>query len=150
VRFHLQEKGGEPMAEQVKAIYAYTPRVKINRVVEMKEIIIYIGERTGFNKSTILGMLAELEASVLHYTSIGASVRLSGLGLFSPRIDQNGVFSINHVVDRDLKIQLNSTGGFSGTVVNHDMIGKTSHELIDRWNREHPDDPVKVKDKDKK
>lgn len=137
------------MAEPVKAIYAYTPRVKISRVVEMKEIITYIGERTGFNKSTILGMLAELEASVLHYTSVGASVRLSGLGLFSPRIDQNGVFNVNYVVDRDLKIQLNSTRGFSGTVVNHDMIGKTSDDLIARWNREHPDDPVKVKDKDK-
>lgn len=138
------------MAEPVNAIYAYTPRVKINRVVEMNAIITYIGDRTGFNKSTILGMLAELEASVQHYTNRGNSVRLNGLGLFSPRINQKGKFSVNYVVDKGLKIELNRKGKFAGTVVNHDMIGKTTDELIERWNEEHPDDPVKVKKKDNK
>jgi hypothetical protein len=32
---------------------------------------------------------------------------------------------------------------FRGDIRNKEMIGKSSREFIARWNKEHPEDPVK-------
>jgi hypothetical protein len=38
-------------------------------------------------------------------------------------------------------------GKFKGKVFNRDMIGKSVEEMIQRWNQEHPDDKIKIKNK---
>ena len=38
------------------------------------------------------------------------------------------------------------SGVFTGTIANRDNIGKTSAELVSRWNEEHPDDQVTITD----
>jgi nucleoid DNA-binding protein len=135
----------EKTKHHVKAIYAYAPRVKIDKVIELDQMVTYIADRTGFNEGVVIGVLAELRDSVAFYAKGGNSVRLRGLGLFSPRISLNGEFSINYKPDKRLKNILNEPDAFWGEVVNSDMIGKTSDQLIDRWNEEHPDEPVKKK-----
>jgi len=37
---------------------------------------------------------------------------------------------------------LNVPGIFTGTVINRENIGKTSEELMTKWNEAYPEDPV--------
>jgi hypothetical protein len=140
-----EEEEDKKPKHHVKAIYAYTPRVKIERPVELDQIVMYIAGRTGFNESTIIGVLAELRDSLLFFAKGGYSVRCRGLGLFSPRVSLEGKFSLNYTPDKKIKYELNTEGEFHGEIVNRDMIGKTSDDLIARWNEEHPDEPIKKK-----
>jgi len=75
----------------------------------------------------------------------GFSVRLDGVGLFSPSIDKKGTFSINVRSDKKLLLRFNEKGKFYGKLRNKDMIGKTEDDYIQRWNDEHPDDKIKKK-----
>jgi len=49
---------------------------------------------------------------------------------------------ISNAIDHDLNVP----GTFTDTVLNRENIGKTSDELITKWNTEHADDPVTVTD----
>jgi hypothetical protein len=37
---------------------------------------------------------------------------------------------------------LNAPGFFSGVILNRENIGKSSEELVEKWNAEHPEDPI--------
>jgi hypothetical protein len=54
----------------------------------------------------------------------------------------DGTFDVSHRTDAALKNRLNTPQAFQGDIVNRDMIGQTAHDLVARWNQEHPDDPV--------
>jgi len=135
------------MPEEVKAIYAYTPRVKLERVVELPTLVSYIEGRTGFNRGAIMGMLCEFSEALVFFGRSGHPVRLPNLGIFAPRIDKNGRFGINFKMDKHLKSEMNVRGTFTGEVVNRDMIGKSLEEIVERWNTDHPDDKIKIKEK---
>jgi len=36
---------------------------------------------------------------------------------------------------------------FKGKIVNRDMLAKSAKEVVERWNEEHPDDKIKIKNK---
>lgn len=133
------------MPKEVKAIYAYTPRVKLERVVELQTLVSYIEGRTGFNRGTIMAMMSEFSNALVFFGRSGHPVRLPEMGIFAPRIDKNGVFGINFKMDTHLKSEMNAEGTFTGEVVNKDMIGKPVEEMVERWNTEHPDDKIKIK-----
>jgi len=134
------------MAEEVKAIRAYTPRVVQGDLVEIEDIADYIEGRTSFNGGAVVNMLWEFRKALTVFALSGRPVRLKGLGIFSPRIDKDGVVSLNLRVDPWLKSELNVKGRFKGRVENRDMLGKSVDEMIERWNGEHPDDKIKTKD----
>ncbi len=135
------------MAEEVKAIRAYTPRVKQERTVDIWAVASFIEGRTSFNGGAIVNMLWEFREAVTYFALTGQPVRLEGLGVFAPRVDKNGVFGLNFRPDARLKSELNVDGKFKGEVVNRGMIGKSVDEMIQRWNEEHPDDKIKIKNK---
>lgn len=135
------------MPEEVKAIYAYTPRVKLERVVELPTLVSYIEGRTGFNKGAIMAMLSEFSSALVFFARSGHPVRLPDMGIFAPRIDKNGRFGLNFKMDKHLKNEMNTKGTFTGEVVNRDMIGKSVEEMVERWNTDHPDDKIKIKEK---
>lgn len=130
------------MAEVIKAIQAYSPKVKVDRIVEMKELVKYIGGRTGLNSGVIRHVLSELHDSLLHFTMTGCSVRLEEIGVFTPGMDNKGKFGMNFRVDKGLTARMNTSSEFHGTIRNKDMIGKTREEFIARWNEEHPEDRI--------
>jgi hypothetical protein len=37
---------------------------------------------------------------------------------------------------------LNATGAFTGKIKNRENLGKTSQELAELWNEEHPDNRI--------
>ena len=133
------------MADMIQAYQAYSPKVKIEHMVEMNELIPYIEERTGLNTSEVHFVLMELHASLRNFTRKGYSVRLAGVGVFSPAVDKEGHFGINYRADKELVTRLNDSGAFIGRVRNKDMIGKSTDDYIERWNEEHPDDKIKTK-----
>ena len=44
----------------------------------------------------------------------------------------------------EVKGEMNKLNAFSGEIINRDMMGKTTQDLIDRWNEDHPDDLIVV------
>ncbi len=131
------------MATMIQAYQVYSPRVTIERVMEMDSVETYIEDRTGFNDSTIHAVLRELHSALLFYARQGYSVRLDGVGLFSPTIDKDGTFSFNVRPDKKLLLRFNDDGKFYGKLRNKEMIGKTEKDYRRRWNDEHPDDKIK-------
>lgn len=142
------------MAKPIHAVQAYSPRIKKANTVTMDSVVKYISERTGFNRGEIYGVLFELHDTLFHYLYAGNSVKLEGLGTFATKIDITGTIKLVHWPDKKLVRRLNKEGEFIGEIVNKDMIGKKSADLIARWNEEHPDDPIEEKSgkgkKDKK
>lgn len=130
------------MPKEVKAIFAYTPRVKMGQVVEIDELVSFIAGRSSLNEGAIVDMLFEFRDSLLHFSMIGRPVRLTEVGILAPRINKNGELGLNFKMDSALKSQMNGPKKFKGEVVNRDMLGKSVQEMKDRWNREHPEDPV--------
>jgi len=92
--------------------------------------------------------------------------RIKAINAYRPRIEQGntvqkpelvratsrstgiaeGTLDIQYRPDATIGYGLNIPGVFSGTIINRENIGKTSDELIARWNEEHADDPVIVTD----
>ncbi len=130
------------MSKEVKAIFAYTPRVKMGKVVEIDELVSFIAGRTSFNEGAIVNMLFEFRDALLSFTMTGRPVRLKELGILAPRINKNGEVGLNFKLDSRLKSAINQKGKFKGDVVNRDMLGKSVQDMKDRWNREHPEDPL--------
>jgi hypothetical protein len=131
------------MAKEVQAVRAYTPRVVQGKLVEMTILARAIAARTSFNTGAILNMLYEFKEVLTEYALSGLPVRLEGLGIFSPTVNKDGEFDLNYRTDVFLKNELNKRRAFRGDMKNRDMIGKSMDDMIERWNREHPEDKIK-------
>jgi len=129
------------MANLLKAIQSYTPRIKQGSPIKINDVAQYIAGRTALNEGSILNVLLEFQNSIIHYCSMGRPVKLEGLGIFSSGLNKNGLLRLNYRADKELIRKL-SGEGFIGEMKNKDMIGKSTEEFIARWNREHPDDPI--------
>ena len=139
------------MANMIQVFQAYSPRVKVVQMIQVREVGVFIEGRSTWVRSEITGALLELGVALKSFLSAGNSVRLEGIGSFAPSVDRNGVIRITYRPDKELLQELNSGHGFHGKIRNKDMIGKSDEEFIARWNREHPDDPLEIPPKkDKK
>ncbi|NIM15594.1 MAG: hypothetical protein GTO45_26755 [Candidatus Aminicenantes bacterium] len=130
------------MAKLIQAIGAYGPRIKLGLTAGLEELTRFIAGRTGLNEGSILLVLKELRDAVVFFHLAGRSVKMEGLGIYTPSIDLPGVFDVGHRLDPRLRDELNKPNAFKGEIVNNDMVGKTSGDLKTRWNEEHPEDPI--------
>ncbi len=135
------------MAKLLHAIKAYTPRLKMDRRASMKEVVNFMAGRTGLNKGTIAMVLYELKDTLTFFHLAGRPVKLEGLGAYNPKIGLDGEITLSYRIDPELKAELNKPRAYEGEIDNNDMIGKTSDDLIARWNEEHPGDKIKKKNK---
>ena len=55
----------------------------------------------------------------------------------------DGSLDIQYRADNALVNALNLPGVFSGKIVHPENIGKSSDDLVEMWNSEHPEDPVR-------
>lgn len=138
-----KEKKKPDTSNRIKAVAVYNPKIKQGKTVSMKEVVSFISGRTGLNKGPILLALSELQDTILFFVQSGRAVKLDGIGTCTPRIGLDGEISLSILPDKEFKRQLNAPRWFEGEILNKDMIGKTTEDLVDRWNEEHPDDPVK-------
>ena len=130
------------MASRIKAINTYRPRIVLARKAGMDDLIDYIARSTGLNEGTIRQVLLELRDAAVFFMLRGQSVKLEGLGTYTPTIDLDGTIKVGHRADPVIKKRLNAPGDFKGEIGRRENIGKTGDELVAMWNAEHPDDPV--------
>jgi len=97
--------------------------------------------RTGLNESEVWMFLEELSDAVTFFNLQGQGVKLVKLGTYLPKIALDGKFGVSHRLAQAIKNGLNAPGAFSGDMANRANIGKTSDELVARWNAQHPEDP---------
>lgn len=130
------------MAVKLKAIASLRPRLVMGRMITLEDLEPVIAAKTTFNEGIVYSILREFREQVIRYALDGRSVKLEGLGVFTPTIGLNGKISLSHRVDNKLESQLNIKGGYKGEIRNRDMIGKTVEDIIVRWDEENPGDPV--------
>jgi len=126
----------------MKAISELCPAVVNKRRVGLTEMAEYIAGRCSLAASDVRHVLEEIRNSLLYFCSTGASVKMDGIGIYSPSIELDGEIKINHRLDNYLAMRLNIPGAFQGQIRNRENIGLTYSELLALFNEIHPDDPV--------
>lgn len=130
------------MAQKIQAISAYRPRIVLQKRAELQDLVDFIARSTGLSQGTIQMVLTELRDAVLFFNRRGQPVYLNGLGTYTPTIDLNGRLGVGHRADAYLKNQLNVPKTYRGEFHNTDFIGKTTSDLVNKWNAEHPEDLI--------
>lgn len=88
--------------------------------------------------------IKEFRNQIIEYVRSGRSVKIEGLGTWTPNILLDGTLDIQYRADTALTNGLNVPGTFTGKILNRENIGKTSDELVTPWNRDNPNDPVEA------
>jgi predicted histone-like DNA-binding protein len=132
---------GNP-AKRIRAISTYSPRINQPKTADMRDLVTLIAARSSLNEGDIFHVLKELGGVIPYFLQQGRAVKVDSLGTFTLRIAMDGSFSISHLPDTNLKNAINTPRWFNGTIKNKDMIGKTPDDLVERWNTEHPDEPI--------
>ena len=130
------------MAPRIKAVNAYRPRIEQGNTVQKPELIRAVSRATGIVEGTLDQSIKEVRDQIIEFNRAGRAVKVDGLGTFSPSIDLEGSLSISFRPDSAFANGLNVPGIFTGTVINRENIGKTSEELVIKWNEAYPEDPV--------
>jgi hypothetical protein len=130
------------MAPRIKAVNAYRPRIEQGNTVQKPELVRALSRATGLVEGSIDQSIKELRDQIIEFNRAGRAVKVDGLGTFSPSIDLDGNLAICYRADPALSNGLNIPGVFTGTIYNRENIGKTSEELVAKWNEEFPDDKV--------
>jgi hypothetical protein len=130
------------MAPRIKAVNAFRPRIEQGNTVQKPELLRAVSRATGIVEGTLDQSIKEVRDQIIEFNRAGRAVKVDGLGTFSPSIDLEGNLSISFRADTAFANGLNVPGIFSGTILNRENIGKTSEELVTRWNEAYPDDQV--------
>ena len=105
-----------------------------------------VSRATSLVEGTVDQAVKEVRDQIIEFCRAGRAVKVDGLGTFTPTIDLEGYFAISFRADPAMNAGINLQGTFSGTIINRENIGKTSDELVAKWNEEHADDLVTVTD----
>ena len=134
------------MAPKILAVNAYRPRIEQGNTVQKPELIRSVSRATSLVEGTVDQAIKELRDQIIEFCRAGRAVKVEGLGTFAPSIDLAGTITISFRPDPAFAKALNVPGIFTGTIINRENIGKTSDEIVDKWNEEHPDDQVTLTD----
>jgi hypothetical protein len=130
------------MAPKIKAINAYRPRIEQGNTVQKPELLRAVSRATSLVEGSVDQAIKELRDQVIEFNRAGRAVKVEGLGTFAPSIDLEGNLAISFRPDTAFANGLNVPGVFTGTIINRENIGKTTDELITRWNTDNPTDQV--------
>lgn len=130
------------MAQRIKAVNAYRPRIEQGNTVRKPELIRAVSRATSLVEGTVDQAVKEVRDQIIEFCRAGRAVKVDGLGTFTPTIDLTGTFSISFRADPAMNYGINVPGTFSGTIVNREHIGKKSDELVELWNTNFPEDQV--------
>ena len=131
------------MAEKINAIQAYTPRIVMKQKINTDELVAWMTRKSKWKKGMIISLFYLFQDALIFYLNNGYYLKMEGIGTFSPTITKEGLLNVGFLPDIEIKDNLNKTGNFNGKIKNKKMIGKTLKDLVKRWNKEHPDDPIK-------
>jgi hypothetical protein len=129
------------MAKTINVLHAYCPRIDLNRQATNERFIEAVTYRSTFCRGVVSGIQINMIETLISMLREGQSVD-AGMAIFSPCVDLSGRINVNARVKKEILRALNVPGVFSGKVDNAESIGQPFSALIERWNTEHPDDPV--------
>ena len=132
------------MAPKIKAINAYRPRIEQGNTVQKAELLRSVSRATSLVEGTVDQAIKELRDQIIEFCRSGRGVKVDSLGTFAPNMDLEGSLSISFRPDPAFANGLNVPGIFTGTIINRENIGKTSDELVARWNALNPQDQVSM------
>jgi hypothetical protein len=132
------------MALTIQAVNAYRPRIEQGNTVQKPELLRAASRATGIVEGTLDQSIKELRDQIIEFNRSGRAVKVEGLGTFSPSIDLEGNLAICFRPSPAFANGLNIPGIFTGTIVNRENIGKTSEELVLKWNENYPGDPISL------
>jgi len=130
------------MATKIQAISTYRPRVEQGNTVQKAELVRAVARATNLNEGTVDSVIKELRDLIIQFNREGRAVKVEGLGTYTPNIGLDGVFDLQYRADTALNIGLNEPQTFTGTITNREYIGKTTAELVAKWNEDHPQDLI--------
>ncbi|MCI0550141.1 MAG: hypothetical protein L0287_04230 [Anaerolineae bacterium] len=130
------------MASKIKVIGVYRPRIELGNTVQKPELMRAISRATGLVEGSADQAVKELRDHIIEFVRSGRSVKVEGLGTWTPNITLDGSLDIQYRPDTALTNGLNVPGTFTGTIINRENIGKTADDLVTMWNTENPTDLV--------
>ncbi len=131
------------MAKKIQAISKYRPRLKKRGIARKGDISRWMSDRTLLTEGQASAVLSDLGTGSKFYLLNRQDVELEGLGKLVLDINLKGELSLGLQVDAGVMDRLNAEYEKSAeTIENAENIGKTSDELYDLWDAEHPDDLV--------
>ncbi len=102
-----------------------------------------MSDRTLLTEGQARAVLSDLGKVAKFYLLNRQDVELEGLGKLVLDINLKGELSLSLQVDSGVMDRLNAEYEKSAeTIKNVENVGKTSTELYDRWDAEHPDDLI--------
>ncbi|HJS20595.1 MAG TPA: hypothetical protein VJ785_17750 [Anaerolineales bacterium] len=132
------------MASKIKVIEIYRPRIELGHTVQKPELMRAVSRATGLVEGTTDQTIKEFRDQIIEYCRAGRSVKVEGLGTWTPNIGMDGTLDIQYRADTALTNGLNVPGTFTGRILNRENIGKSTEELYDQWNENFPNDQVNL------
>lgn len=129
------------MAKLIQAYATYGPRIDLLAAADPEEFMEVITQRTTLSTGVVKNVQESEVETLIGMLKRGQPVH-SGVAIFTPTIDAQGNLSVSVRVDKRIISRLNLPGAFKGKINNGDNIGKTTDEIVNIWNTEHPDDMI--------
>ncbi len=133
------------MAVRIQAINAYRPRIVQGQAIGEEQYTESLTRRSTLSVGVIKNVKESEMEELVNLLQQGRPVR-TGNATYTLSITLEGRYEVHVKLDKRIAQELNAPGAFQGQIVNAESIGKTSDELVERWNKEHPDDPIEYGD----
>jgi len=129
------------MAKLLQAVVAYGPRIDLIEAAQPQRFMELVTRRTTLSAGVVRNVQESEMETLIDLLTEGRPVH-TGVAIFTPSIDLEGNLNINVRLDKRMIAALNAPGAFTGKIKNRENLGKTSQELAELWNEEHPDNRV--------
>ncbi len=129
------------MAKRIRAITEYRPRIDQDKAADEERYMELITQRTTLSSGVVKNVQDSEVESLIGLLLDGRPVH-TGTAIYTLSIGLDGKYEVNVKVDKRIAREVNQEGAFRGELINAESIGKTSDDLVVRWDEEHPDDPV--------
>ena len=130
------------MATLIQAIATYRPRIAHSRTMDLDELTEHLAVGTLVTAPLAQMVLRELGRQALLQARSAVKLRLPGIGVIGHDIRLDGTPYPQIRVDKVLRAGLADVEAFRGEITNREMIGVPLEAYKERWDREHPGDPV--------
>lgn len=131
------------MANKLSVLNKLRAKIISQGVSDLETISGRLSKNTTFNDDEIYSMARLLVKEVNAALQAGETVKIDGLVNISPSMKVGGKVGLSLRADRKAQSHLNDpTLWGAGKVSNYANMTKTSAELVEQWNQEHPDDLV--------
>jgi len=131
------------MAKKLAVLNQTRPRITSQRVVDQEKASQRMSKNTTYNAEEIYSILRMYTKDCLAALQAGETVKIDGLVILTPNMKVGGEVDVSLRGDRGATASLNNpTLWTADKVLNHANLGKSADELVEQWNKDHPDDVV--------